>query len=283
MLQPSYSDATLVLIGHGSTLDEGSAASTYQQAAMLRERGLFAEVREAFWKVEPKLDKVAEAISSPRVFFVPMFISDGYFTHEVLPRALGFSNLGEKQFVRMKQLGMQTLHYCGPAGTHPAITEVVLARARAVVADHPFPRAPQPSDCALVLIGHGTLRNENSRKAVEDQVAHIRTLGIYRETHGVFLEEEPLVSACYALTELKNLVVVPFFMSDGLHSHQQIPVMLGEPEKVVQQRISQSQATWRNPTERKGKRVWYSSCVGTDPRVAELILERVAEVLRIGP
>ena len=36
---------------------------------------------------------------------------------------------------------------------------------------------------------------------------------------------------CHALAQTKNLVVVPFFISDGLHTQEDIPVLLGEPER----------------------------------------------------
>jgi len=48
--QADFSDATLVLMGHGTTLNNESSAPVYQHAAALRGRKLFAEVREAFWK-----------------------------------------------------------------------------------------------------------------------------------------------------------------------------------------------------------------------------------------
>jgi len=54
-------------------------------------------------------------------------------------------------------------------------------------------------------------------------------------------------------------------------------VKLGEPEKRVQQRLASGQPTWVNPTERRGKRVWYSASIGTEPFLAEVILERVIE------
>ena len=273
-----YPRSTLVLIGHGSTLENGSAASTYQHAAAIRKLGLFDEVIEAFWKIEPNIANIASAARSTQVFYVPIFIAEGYFTHEVLPRALGFAT--PDGFTRTRKLGSQTFHYCEPAGTHPAITEVVQARAREVLREYPFPRAPKESDCALILVGHGTPRNENSRRAVEEQVIRLRSLNRFGEVHGTYLEEQPQVRQCYALTKLKNLIVVPFFMSEGLHSHQQIPVLLGESEAVVQKRLQQRQPTWRNPTEKQGKRVWYSQCVGTDPRVVELILDRVDERTR---
>jgi sirohydrochlorin cobaltochelatase len=79
------------------------------------------------------------------------------------------------------------------------------------------------------------------------------------------------------LTSARNLVVVPFFISDGLHSYQDIPVLLGEPERIVRERLRNGQPTWRNPTERRGKLVWYARSVGTEPRLADVILELVEQ------
>jgi sirohydrochlorin ferrochelatase len=73
------------------------------------------------------------------------------------------------------------------------------------------------------------------------------------------------------------VVVVPFFMSNGRHVVEDIPVLLGEAEGVVQARLQQGLPTWHNPTERQGRRVWYSGSVGPEPSLAEVILERVRE------
>lgn len=96
------------------------------------------------------------------------------------------------------------------------------------------------------------------------------------------MEEAPRIGECYALAQTRNLVVVPFFISDGLHVQEDIPVLLGEPKRVVEQRLAAGQSTWRNPTERHGKRVWYAKAVGTEPHIAEVILERVREMAGVG-
>jgi len=87
-----FSDAALVVLGHGSTKNAGSAAPVFQHAAELRRRKLFAEVREAFWKQEPKIGDVLQSISASRTFIVPLFISECYFSEEVIPKALGFTS-----------------------------------------------------------------------------------------------------------------------------------------------------------------------------------------------
>jgi sirohydrochlorin cobaltochelatase len=283
-----YSDATLILIGHGSTLNADSAAPTYQHADELRRRGIFGQVIEAFWKQEPSIAGVLRGAFTPRVFIVPLFISEGYFTEQVIPRELGFYGNGQTNFERVQKRPHpappnaavpleQTLYYCGPVGTHDSMTGVLLSRAREIIEKHPFPRPPKPSETALFIAGHGTSSNENSRKAIEHQVELIKAMNEYQEVHAIFMEEEPRIGDCYTLAKSRNIIIVPFFISDGLHSYEDIPVMLGEPAAVVQKRFKQGHPTWRNPTEKKGKLVWYTSSIGNEPHIADVILERVNE------
>jgi sirohydrochlorin cobaltochelatase len=267
-----FRDATLVLIGHGSTLNADSSAPTHQHADELKRRNIFGQVLTAFWKEEPAICAVLRAAYEPRVFCVPLFISEGYFTEEVIPRELGFP-LGS----RVLRKGEQTIYYCGPIGTHATMTEVLLARAKEIVAKHPFPRAPKPTETALFIAGHGTGQNEKSREAIERQVGLIQAKKQFAEVYSVFMEEEPRIGDCYAMAKSSNIVIVPFFISDGLHSHEDIPVMLGEPERLVKSRLAAGQPTWRNPTEKKGKLLWYAPSIGNEPHIADVILERVRE------
>jgi hypothetical protein len=50
--------------------------------------------------------------------------------------------------------------------------------------------------------------------------------------------------------------------------------------KIIEQYLAAGQPTWRNPTEKNGKLVWYSPAVGSGPRMADVILERVWEAVR---
>jgi sirohydrochlorin cobaltochelatase len=267
----NYSDAALVILGHGTELNPGSAAPVFQHSAELRRRGIFASVHEAFWKQDPQVKNVLTSLNAARVFIVPLFISEGYFSDEVIPRELGFENEPKRQTAG------STHFYCRAIGTHDAMTNVIMSRARGVVEGCPFPRAPKPRDTALIIAGHGTERNEKSRASIERQVALIRAQDIYASVDAVFLDEEPRVAKCYELAQKRHMVVVPFFISDGLHVKEDIPALLGEPERMVKQRLAAGQPTWRNPTERNGKLVWYSEPVGTAPQVAEVILTRVRE------
>jgi sirohydrochlorin cobaltochelatase len=261
-------------------LNADSSAPPYQHADEIRRRGIFGQVIECFWKLEPGIAGVLRGVFAPRVFIVPLFISQGYFTEQVIPRELGFCGNDQPDYSRVQRRGGQTLFYCGPVGTHDRMTDVILSRARDIVEKFPFPRAPKLADTALFIAGHGTGNNENSRQAIERQAEIIRGRGLYREVHAVYMEEDPRVCDCYRISEARNLVMVPFFISDGLHSFEDIPEMLGEPGALVRERLRAGNPTWRNPTERNGKLVWYSASIGNEPLVAEVILERARDAAR---
>ncbi|MEI6394924.1 MAG: CbiX/SirB N-terminal domain-containing protein [Verrucomicrobiota bacterium] len=280
MGQDDFSDAALVLIGHGSTLNAESGAPVFQHAAALRRRNHFAEVREAFWRQAPRLAEALAGIAAPRVFLVPLFISEGYFSEQVIPRALGLCGEESGGFDRLQRRGTQTIFYCKPVGTHESMTAVLLARAREIVEEFPFPRAPGLREISLFIAGHGTEQDGNSRAPIENQAREMRGLNLYADTQAVFLEEAPRIGDCYQLAQTRNIVVVPFFISNGLHVRHDIPLMLGQSERVVQQRLQSGQPAWRNPTELKRKLVWYAPSVGSDARIADVILERVREASR---
>jgi sirohydrochlorin cobaltochelatase len=272
----SFSDSALVVLGHGTVLNDNSAAPVFQHAAELRRRKIFREIREAFWKQEPQIKKILAEISAPRIFIAPLFVSEGYFSSQVIPKELGFSF---PENLKLKTESSE-IFYCKPVGSHDNMTKIILSRADEVVKNFPFPRAPKNSDITLFIAGHGTEKNKNSRKAIERQVELIRAQKIYADVHAIFLEESPRISDCYQIAQTKNLVVVPFFISDGLHTQEDIPVLLGEAKSIVEKRLAANQPAWRNPTEKNGKLVWYSPAVGSALEMADVILERVREAIK---
>lgn len=145
MDRDQFTDAALVVLGHGTEQNAGSAAPVRQHAAELRRRNLFAEVREAFWKQEPQIKKVLADLSTRRVFIAPLFISEGYFSDDVIPRELGFAENSKLKTQKSE------LFYCRPVGFHDSMTGVVLSRAREIVEQFPFPARPgrESSPCLL--------------------------------------------------------------------------------------------------------------------------------------
>jgi sirohydrochlorin cobaltochelatase len=265
---PKKPDSALILLGHGSTVNPDSSAPTLLHADEIRRRGAFAEVACAFWKEEPSFRQVLDMVESPEVYIVPNFISEGYFTQKIIPRELGLEGPVTRLPAR-PGMPARTLKYCDPAGSHPRMTELLLHRAREV--------APgiEPAEASLVIAGHGTSLNENSGLAVKEQVARIAARGEYAEVTGMFMEEEPFITDWQKLTRAPNVIVVPFFVSDGLHSYQDIPLLLGietEPGPAA----SRAEVFRRNPYLIGERRLFYSSAIGADPLFSGVLLDQVS-------
>ncbi|MEY4385045.1 MAG: hypothetical protein RLY20_328 [Verrucomicrobiota bacterium] len=270
----TFSDATLLIIGHGSTVNGDSGATVHQHAEALRRRGVFADVRAGFFKIEPRIGPALAAIRTPRVFVVPLFVSEGYFTRQAIPCELGLPAGSQDVMPCTVRLDGRAVTYCHPVGTHPMMTEIILARAAAALGGSPSTISPQPST-ALVIAGHGTALNPDSRKSIDRQVELITARKIFAEVHPAFLEEEPRIADIPGFVRAPRIVVVPFFMSDGLHVCEDIPVLLGETAETVQARRQTGEWPWRNPTERNGKTLCYTPGVGSEPGIADVIFERV--------
>jgi sirohydrochlorin cobaltochelatase len=256
----SCSNSALLIVGHGSTVNPDSSAPTLMHAAAIRRRGIFADVACCFWKEEPSLRDALLFFSDStirEVYVVPNFISEGYFTRTVIPRELEL--VGPETHRESGQIWK----YCHPVGNHQRMTELLLQRAHEVA-----PTVPE-AETSLLVVGHGTSLNDNSAVAAKHQVEIIRTLSRYAAVLNVYMEEPPLVSDWLTLTNTRNVVVVPFFVSDGLHSDEDIPVMLGIPGRGPN-------GEWRNPHETNGRSLFYSTAIGTDPKFAEVIIEQAS-------
>ena len=267
-------DAALLIVAHGSTVNPDSSAPTLAHAAEIRRRQIFADVECAFWKEEPNL-RDALFLFDPgavrKVYVVPNFISEGYFTQTVVPRELGLNGR------ITKRPNGQLWNYCEPVGNHPLMTDLLLRRAHEIAPDI------SESDTSLLIVAHGTDLNENSAAAAKREAEKIRSLGKYGVVLNVYMEQPPLVSDWRKLTKTRNVIVVPFFISDGLHSYEDIPRLLGIVVAAGVHRYQLGSArpgTLRgeifrhNPHTVDNRSLFYAPSIGTDPGVADIIIEQ---------
>ena len=264
----------LLIVAHGSTVNPDSSAPTLAHTAEIRRRKMFADVACAFWKEEPSL-RDAQFLFDPKsireVCVVPNFISEGYFTQTVIPREL------ELNGATTEGPSGQTWKYCQPVGNHPAMTELLLKRASEIAPD------VDPGETSLMIVAHGTDLNENSAVAAKREAEKIRALGKFAAVLNVYMEEQPLVSDWRTLTKTRNVVVVPFFISDGLHSYVDIPQLIGivAAAGVDRGRLGSAppatapgQIFRHNPYTIDGRSLFYAPSIGTDPGFADIIVEQ---------
>jgi sirohydrochlorin cobaltochelatase len=264
----------LVIVAHGSHLNPDSSTPTHRHADTIRATGAFDEVKTGFWKEEPSLREVLRTVESEEVYVVPMFISEGYFTEQVIPRELRLSGWDVSEWesdglsadtatLAAGDTG-QTVHYCGPVGTHEAMTDVLVRRAETVVDD------PDVGEgFGFAVVGHGTERNENSAKAIEYHADRVRGMDRFDEVQALYMDEEPEVDDVTDYFESEDVVVVPLFIADGFHTQEDIPEDMGLTDDY--------RTGYDIPATVDGHRIWYAGAVGTEGLMADVVLERASE------
>jgi sirohydrochlorin cobaltochelatase len=243
----------LIIVGHGSHLNEDSSLPVHEHAERIREGGGFNEVVECFWKEEPAMRHVLDTVESNEIYVVPAFISEGYFTQQVIPRELGLEG-------PVTRKGEKTVYYAGPLGTFEGMPDVILER----VEDLMRGNKETPGRTALVLLGHGTDLNKNSGGVIYLNAGRIRERGIFDLVELGFLDQEPEIGSVVDSVEAENVILIPVFIADGWHTRETIPEDLELTGEV---------------TIREGKTIFYGAPVGTHPSMANLIAARARETM----
>lgn len=240
----------LVIVGHGSHLNEDSSLPVYEHAERIRRTGEYDEVVECFWKEEPSMRHVLDTVESEDVYVVPAFISEGYFTQQVIPRELGLDG-------PITRKGEKTIRYAGPLGTYEGMADVILERTEDLM------RGKETTGrTALVLLGHGTDLNKNSSGVIYWNAGRIRERGIYDLVEVGFLDQEPEIGEVVTGVAAENVILIPVFIAEGWHTRETIPEDLGLSGEV---------------TVRKDRTIFYGAPVGTHPSMAALISARARE------
>jgi len=144
------------------------------------------------------------------------------------------------------------------------MTDVVVRRAESVTDD------PDVGDgFGLAVVGHGTERNENSAKAIEYHADRVRDRGRFDEVKPLYMDEAPEVDDLPEHFESDDVVLVPLFIADGYHTQEDIPEDVGL--------CADHTEGYDVPETVDDTRVWYAGAVGTEPLMADVVLERAAD------
>ncbi len=246
-------DTALVVAAHGSTLRPCSSRTTYLHAEEIRKRHIFAEVREGFLKQAPALDDVLANISAPKIRLVPFMASKGYVTDRIMP-------------AKITRDGSATI--TEPVGAHPLILTTIRDKLCT------FFNTVDAGDASVLVVGHGTKKN----RAAADQLKTLAAT-LSKTAKAVFLEQKPLLKDWRKITDGGTVIVLPFFMSGGLHGTRDIPALLdlnpgGHGPSLAGLEESAKPA---GPFELCGRKVYLFRPLGYEPVMAEIIIERALE------
>lgn len=236
----------VVMVGHGSSRNPETRKPIDHCADQLRTLNRFHSVQVGFLKESPYLSEALESITAAQVVIVPYFISDGYYTREVIPKAMGLAGA----ITRREQ---QTIYYAEPVGKHPLMAEIILHRAKEAGAE---------GHETLAVLGHGTPKNPHSAENVFLQSDRIRSMNQFPEVLTAFIDQDPPMESLFETAQHDRIVMVPFFVADGWHVSETIPEDLRRCEGAL---------------ERHGKSLIYARSVGTDARMVEVVLAAISD------
>ena len=119
------------------------------------------------------------------------------------------------------------------------------------------------SELAILIAGHGTTKGDDVfckiAKLVEEKTNVKTSVGYVACKPTVKDSLKELIEKGY-----KEIVVVPLFLVAGSHVLEDIPKMIGIK---------------KNFCDFKGVRIYYARHIGADYRLAEVVIDRVKEVL----
>ena len=156
----------LVIVGHGSHLNEDSSLPVYEHAAedqgdrrVRRGRGVLLE-RGALHAPRARHRGVGRRLRRPRVYLRGIFHPAGH-------------PAGSSAWTGpVTRKGEKTVRYAGPLGTFEGMPDVILERTDDLM------RGKEVSGrTALVLLGHGTDLNKNSGGVIYLNAGRIRERG----------------------------------------------------------------------------------------------------------
>jgi sirohydrochlorin cobaltochelatase len=258
---PKAQTRALILLGHGSSYHPESSKPVRDAANAIRAKNLFDEVVVSFWKEEPKFNQALSLVSSALVFVVPYFMSNGYYTEKIIPHELELSG-------KITTKESQTIIYCEPIGTHPRITDILLQTANDAIQKFRTGSDLSLENTSLMLIGHGTEKNENSAQSVLDQVKKLSPH--FAEALPAFIDEAPYDHDVIKSVKTRYVIALPFFISNGPHTREDIPKHLGID-------LSRGNFSPGSQANSKIKGLWYTDAIGTSPVMFEIVLDRVKE------
>jgi sirohydrochlorin ferrochelatase len=193
----------LLLAAHGERRTDADNGAVVRLARTLADKGVAAEIGFGFIKGSPTVDEAIGALSSRDIVVYPLFLSDGYFTRIALPRLV--------EEARRQDAG-RAIRILPPLGLEPALADVIADEAAAAA----YSRVNLPAEMSIVLLAHGSKKDQASRVAAERLADHIRQRQSSCDTRIALLEESP--SLTEAIEGMSGpIVVVGLFAGEGMH------------------------------------------------------------------
>jgi sirohydrochlorin cobaltochelatase len=248
------SNKTLLLAAHGSSQHDGNNP-ILRLAETLHEQKIFNEVLCGFLRQQPFLRNVLSQIQATELSVIPMFSGFGYITDTLIPKALG-------------QVSNEiTVHLYDPIGVHPNIPMIMAKRASSIIKEHGL----HPAEVTVLVVAHGHTKNFQNADQTNAMAADLKKIMNGITTSTAFIEEAPLISDWPKFTTAEHLIVLPYMIGGGLHTQEDVPIMLG----LNSGNYDKTPVT--GPLSAHGKTIWYCRAFGFEEALSDIIVGIVSE------
>ena len=167
-------EPALLIVAHGERGGAGDDRVVYELAEQMRHSGVYSTVHGCFVSKEPSLKSTIDGMSAGPVTIYPLFMSDGYFVKQTIPRSIDES----RQTKVMTPLGLNRQ-------LPQLVAKVALQSAKAT--------GWVPGDCHLLLVAHGSKHDRASRTATGTVAKSIEAMDDFAGVSTSFLEESPFL------------------------------------------------------------------------------------------
>ena len=211
----------LLLVSHGvrGPSAPASARAHRKLAEQLQALGRFNQIRWGYLACEPYLKDVVSDLQSKTVMVLPMLMSDGHFSKNVIPeilRAHGVASLRDNS---------QQMIQCQPLGLSTKMTDVMFAHVLAHCRQHGL----AAGDVSLVVIGHGSSKGDASRLAMSMHVSEMKRSEAFKSVHEAYLEEAPdLPGVLRGISG--DVLVMGYFANYGVHATEDVARLIQQSE-----------------------------------------------------
>ena len=198
--------AGLLLVAHGSRFGNDPAIGKLAKALSPN----FSEVAFCVLRGRPTPVDTLRDMSASLVHVVPLLMACGRVGGHVLRSLL---STAERARLRLHP----------PVGSHPGLAAVVCDSINRIAEEN----RTLPRRTAAILVGHGNERNPASASAVYHLASIVRACGCpAAEVHCAFLSQPPLVERWRELTDRPDVIIVPCFLTIGVHIQLDLPALL---------------------------------------------------------
>jgi sirohydrochlorin ferrochelatase len=195
----------LIIAAHGDCGGKGGNVLTQELAHRMRQTGRFAEVAVGFMRGQPSIEEAAARIASDTIRIYPLFLGNGYYVSEAIPRRLAIAD-------GVDALGHHII-FEEPLGLNAHLPGLLASAAAAAAIRRGIP----PSVANLLLVAHGSERAPNSAETARQIMRGIIHAGSFSSVDVSFLEEAPFFSDAIR-TCARPTLVLGLFAGGGMHA-----------------------------------------------------------------